>query len=89
MNVLKILPQAESYYYQNKINYLIIDGQKEVIDSLRSIINHLEIRDSIRVEELILKDKQIELAKPKWWQQPSVIIIKVISALTIGILLGS
>ncbi len=84
----KILPQAESYYHQNKSKDSVIAGQRIVIDTLTYAINTAQEREKIYLEQIALKDKEIKTIEPKWWQQSYVIISEVIISLIIGVIIA-
>ncbi len=86
--VARILPQAESYYEQNKIKTQIIKEQTKVIDTLDTALNKAEEIMKLYEKQLQLKDKEIEIVKPKWWQHPLVIVAEVILSLITGVLIA-
>jgi len=86
--IARILPQAESYYHQNRDKDIVIEKKTEVINSLVDIIGkHNEIELKYQ-EQLRLKDQEIEAVRPKWWQNQFVIMAEVILALILGVLIA-
>jgi len=86
--VARIFPQAESYYHQNKTKDEINAKQSEVIDTLLVAFEKTEVREKIYIEQLKLKDEEIEIVKPKWWQEPLVIVGEIILALITGVMIA-
>lgn len=66
----------------------MIEGQKTIIDTLFNA-HKLEKEKSAKYEEqLLLKNQEVEAVKPKWWQEPVVIMSEVILALITGFLIA-
>jgi hypothetical protein len=67
----------------------VIEGQKTIIDTLLTAFKKTDERANKYEEQLLLKEDEIGLVKPKWWQYPVVIIGEVILALITGIYIGN
>ena len=86
--VAKIFPQAESYYIQNNNKDQVIEGQQTVIDTLFKAFKKSDERANLYEEQLKLKDDEIDIIKPKWWQEPVIIIGEIIIAFITGIMIA-
>lgn len=86
--IAKILPQAESYYWQNKIKDSIITTQKKIADSLFVVIKKKEQNENHYISIIELKNKEIEAVKPKWWQEPFVIGSISVLSVILGVLVA-
>lgn len=86
--IAKLLPQAESYYYQVKNKEEIIVRQNQAIDSLQTLFDKNEKIEQYYKKIIELKNKEIELIKPEWWQKPIIIATLTITSLIVGVLIA-
>lgn len=66
----------------------MIAGQKTIIDTLLTAVKKTDEIEKKYQEQLKLKDDEIELVKPKWWQNSFVIIGEIVLAFITGVLIA-
>lgn len=86
--IARILPQAESYYHQNKNKDIVLAGKDTIISNLTNAIEKSKDIMNLYEERLKLKDLEIEAIKPKWWQKEEIILIEIIVGIITGVIIS-
>lgn len=86
--IAKILPQAESYYHQNLNKDTVIAKQEIIIDKQSVALANTDVREIKYLDQLKIKDQEIQAVKPSWLQHPIAITGYVFVAFIIGVFVG-